>query len=133
MEPKPFSAAIHYRHHPEVLHDLRASTEGLAAQFGLTIKHGKQVIEVTMPGSDKGSAVSRFMDLPAFEGAIPTFIGDDVTDEDAFAAVRRYDGHGVLVGPPRPTAATSRLDSVADVHRWLQAGLQTVHKGDFRP
>jgi trehalose 6-phosphate phosphatase len=133
VEPKPFSAAIHYRHHPEVLPNLRACTESLAAEFGLAIKHGKKVIEVTMPGSDKGSAVERFMALPAFDGAIPIFIGDDVTDEDAFAAVRRYDGEGVLVGAPRPTAATSRLDGVAEVHRWLGAGLEAVHKGDFRP
>lgn len=47
------------------------------------------------------------------------FMGDDVTDEDAFRAITR--GIGVLVGS-RPTAATHQLDGITDVDtllRWL--------------
>jgi trehalose 6-phosphate phosphatase len=47
------------------------------------------------------------------------FIGDDVTDENAFAAIEH--GIGVLVGD-RPTAAAHRLPSpseVEDLLRWL--------------
>ena len=49
------------------------------------------------------------------------FLGDDVTDEDAFRAIEC--GIGVLVGS-RPTAATHQLDGIADVDtllRWLTA------------
>jgi trehalose-phosphatase len=49
------------------------------------------------------------------------FLGDDITDEDAFRAIRR--GIGVLVGS-RPTSATHQLDGIADVDtllRWLTA------------
>jgi len=49
------------------------------------------------------------------------FLGDDVTDEDAFRAITR--GLGVLVGS-RPTAATHQLDGISDVDtllRWLTA------------
>lgn len=130
VEPKPFSAAVHYRGHPEAMEGLLTCAEGLASAFGLGIKHGKQVIEVTMPGSDKGSAVARFMTLPAFAGATPVFLGDDVTDEDAFHAVREFGGHGVLVGPMRPTAAAFRLPDVAAVHAWLEAGLATALEGE---
>lgn len=124
VEPKPFSAAIHYRHHPHALDPLLAETARIAAAHGLGVKHGKQVIELTMPGSDKGSAVTRFMELPVFAHAQPIFIGDDVTDEDAFDVVSGFGGTGILVGDPRPTAATFRLPDVEAVHRWLSAALK---------
>jgi len=120
FEAKPYSAAVHYRDRPHVADDLAAFAADLAAQHGMGLKHGKMVIELTMPGSDKGTAVARFMELPPFAGTRPLFIGDDVTDEDAFAAVRGFNGGGILVGPMRPTRALWRLDSVADVHTWLE-------------
>jgi hypothetical protein len=120
FEAKPYSAAVHDRDRPHVADDLAAFAADLAAQHGMGLKHGKMVIELTMPGSDKGTAVARFMELPPFAGTRPLFIGDDVTDEDAFAAVRDFDGGGILVGPIRPTHALWRLDSVADVHTWLE-------------
>jgi trehalose 6-phosphate phosphatase len=57
---------------------------------------------------------------PPFAGARPLFVGDDLTDEHAFAAAAQLGGGGVLVGPPRATAATWRLDGVGDVARWLE-------------
>lgn len=126
VEPKPFSAAVHYRHHPEAMESLLTCAQGLAATAGLSVKHGKQVIELAMPGSDKGTAAARFMTLPAFAGARPLFLGDDVTDEDAFVAMRRLGGQGILVGPMRPTAAAARLPGVTAVHAWLKAGLEGI-------
>lgn len=131
VEPKPHSVAVHYRHHPEAVDALVGCAQELSARFGLSLKHGKQVIELAMPGSDKGSAVARFMGLPAFRGAVPLFLGDDVTDEDAFRAARALGGQGVLVGPARPTAANFRLADVAHVRGWLKAGLDTAIKGDI--
>jgi trehalose 6-phosphate phosphatase len=120
FEAKPFSAAVHYRGRPEIGEALHAYAIKLGAEHDLVVKHGKMVVEVTMPGSDKGHAVTRFMDMAPFAGSRPLFVGDDVTDEDAFAAVRRFDGGGILVGPMRPTQALWRLESVAAVHRWLE-------------
>ncbi|MCJ2180530.1 trehalose-phosphatase [Novosphingobium album (ex Hu et al. 2023)] len=124
VEPKPFSVAVHYRHHPHARDDLLACAEGLATAHGLKMKHGKQVVELVMPGSDKGSAVASFMELDGFIGTQPLFVGDDVTDEDAFRAVARFGGNGILVGPMRATAATWRLADVAAVHEWLAAALE---------
>jgi trehalose 6-phosphate phosphatase len=45
------------------------------------------------------------------------YIGDDITDEDAFRAIDF--GIGVLVGL-RPTSATYKLDGIADVDRFLR-------------
>ncbi|WP_395330820.1 trehalose-phosphatase [Novosphingobium sp. BL-8H] len=123
VEPKPFSIAVHYRRHPEALAGLIARAETVGRELGLTLKHGKQVIELAMPGSDKGSAVTQFMEMPLFAGSRPIFVGDDVTDEDAFAAAARLGGGGVLVGPLRETRARWRLGGVAQVHHWLEAAL----------
>jgi len=120
FEAKPFSAAVHYRDRLEVAARLEDFAAKLAADHGLKIKHGKMVVELAMPGSDKGTAVNRFMELAPVAGTRPLFVGDDVTDEDAFAAVRRFDGGGILVGPLRQTQALWRLDGVAAVHYWLE-------------
>ncbi|MCJ2183113.1 trehalose-phosphatase [Novosphingobium sp. 1949] len=123
VEPKPYSVAVHYRRHPEALEGLLACAQTLAHSDGLHFKHGKQVIELVMPGSDKGAAVDAFMRLDGFAGARPLFLGDDVTDEDAFRAMAPHGGAGVLVGPPRASAAHWRLPDVASVHAWLHAAL----------
>jgi len=129
VEPKPFSVAVHYRRHPHAKDDLLACAQGIADAAGLKLKHGKQVIELVMPGSDKGSAVAAFMDRAPFAGTAPLFLGDDVTDEDAFGAVGAFAGSGVLVGAMRPTAARWRLEDVPSVHTWLQAGLENGLEG----
>ncbi len=123
VEPKPFSAAIHYRSRPEAEADVVARAGLLARSAGLALKHGKMVAELVMPGSDKGNAVRRFMEMPEFSGTRPIFVGDDVTDEDAFRIVLDHEGGGILVGPERETAALWRLPGVADVHAWLKAAL----------
>ncbi len=77
------------------------------------------VVEIRPPGADKGDAVRAFMTEPDFAGARPVFVGDDLTDEDAFAAAAAMGGAGILVGPARETAARWRLADVAAVIEWL--------------
>ena len=120
FEAKPFSAAVHYRGNPALGATLWLFAQDIAARFGLKAKHGKMVVELATPGSDKGNALDRFMALPPFVGTRPIFVGDDVTDEDGFAAVGAFGGAGVLVGAMRETRAIWRLESVAAVHRWLE-------------
>ena len=123
VERKPFSMAVHYRGHPAMRDPLLAAARAVATSHGAGVKEGKMVVEVVMPGSDKGSAVAKFMEMPAFAGAMPYFVGDDVTDEDAFLTVARLGGGGILVGAMRETFAHWRLESVGAVHAWLQDGL----------
>src|SRR3546814_4388736 len=87
--------------------------EKLAARSGLEIQKGKMVVELRPGGADKGDAVRAFMAEPEFAGARPVFVGDDVTDEHAFEAVAEMGGAGILVGPPRRSAAGYRLNDVA--------------------
>jgi trehalose 6-phosphate phosphatase len=119
VEPKSFSTALHYRLAPAFEPDAQALAIRLAGDFGLAVQHGKMMVEVRVPGSDKGVAVKTLMRSPEMSGTRPVFIGDDVTDEDGFAAAKSLGGTGILVGPARATAAEYRLDSPMAVRRWL--------------
>lgn len=121
VEEKPASIALHYRGAPNETARVEAFMTALARARGFTLQAGQMVIELRPDGANKGDAVKAFMTDPVFAGATPVFVGDDLTDEHAFAAVAALDGAGVLVGPVRATAATYRLDSVAAVAAWLGA------------
>jgi hypothetical protein len=90
----------------------------LASATGLSVQSGKMVAELRPAGADKGDAVRAFMAEPPFAGARPVFVGDDLTDEDAFCAAADLGGGGVLVGPARDSAARWRLPGVAAVAEW---------------
>ena len=95
----------------------------VARRRGLILQHGKMVAELRPAGADKGDALRALMREPSFTGARPLFVGDDLTDEHAFAAAAELGGAGILVGPARPTAARYRLESVNAVAAWLGAAM----------
>jgi trehalose 6-phosphate phosphatase len=121
VEDKPAGIALHYRLAPELEGRVRDFLAELAARSGLALQHGKMVAELRPAGTDKGAAVRRLMAEPPFAGARPVFVGDDLTDEHAFEAAAELGGAGVLVGPPRDSAARWRLEGVAEVTGWLEA------------
>jgi trehalose 6-phosphate phosphatase len=120
VEEKPASVALHFRRAPERSSELEALAAALAERTGLAVQPGKMVVELRPHGADKGDALRRLMREPVFAGARPLFVGDDLTDEHAFAAAAELGGAGILVGAQRPTAAAWRLDGVADAARWLK-------------
>lgn len=120
VEEKPAGVAVHYRRAPALEAEVAAFMAALAVRTGLVVQAGKMVAELRPPGPTKGDAVRTLMAEPAFAGARPVVVGDDITDEDAFEAAARMGGAGILVGPPRPSAALWRLDDVASVSRWLR-------------
>jgi trehalose 6-phosphate phosphatase len=77
------------------------------------------VFEIGLSGKDKGVAIAEFMHEAPFEGRLPVFVGDDVTDEDGFAVVNALNGFSVKVGPGS-SAARWRLSGAEDVRRWLE-------------
>src|SRR3989304_5770216 len=62
------------------------------------------VFEIRPTGMDKGAAVLEFMREPPFIGRSPAFVGDDITDESAFAAVLSLGGTAVKGGDGDPIA-----------------------------
>lgn len=119
FESKRHGGALHYRARPAAEDMVRAFAAELAERHGLAVKHGKAVAELVQPGADKGAAVRAFMAESPFAGTLPIFIGDDLTDEDGFQAVRGFEGFGIAVGDRPSRHARYRLETVTDVHEWL--------------
>jgi trehalose 6-phosphate phosphatase len=112
VEDKELGIALHYRRAPGSGKTARALGHRLAAGTGLAVQEGEMVIELLTPGQDKGAAVLAFMAEAPFAGAIPVFVGDDLTDENAFSAASACGGFGIRVGPERETKARYRLADV---------------------
>ena len=126
VEEKPFGVALHYRGAPEAEASCRALAQRLASEAGLSLQAGKMVVELRLAGADKGTALDAFMARPPMRGTQPVFIGDDLTDEDAFVAAARAGGHGISVGVPRPSAARYRLPDVRATRAWLEAAADAL-------
>ncbi|HEX8570246.1 MAG TPA: trehalose-phosphatase [Caulobacteraceae bacterium] len=128
VEDKGLGIALHYRQAPEHAEDAEQMAQALAQHHDLRVQPGSMVRELRAPGGGKGQALKAFMEEPPFAGATPVFLGDDLTDEDGFAAVRAMGGHGVIVGPREPTRARFRLRDVAAARAWLArlAGLEAA-------
>ena len=120
LEQKGLSLALHYRAVPELAGHVHTVMRRLCAKLGpeYVLQEGKRVVELKPAGKDKGVAVQEFMQEPPFAGRTPVFLGDDATDEYAFAVVNDAEGISIKVGPGR-TGARYRLNDVREVHRWL--------------
>ena len=119
VERKRASVALHYRRRP----DLEASCRGMARDLaalsdGVSVLEGKMVVELKLSGRTKGDLIADFMAEAPFHGRRPIFFGDDVTDEDAFGVLPRWDGLSVKIGDG-PTAAGYRIPDPAALHAWL--------------
>lgn len=122
VEDKGISVALHYRRAPACAQPVRELAERLAETTGLALQEGDMVAELRSPGPTKGDALAAFMAEPPFAGARPIYIGDDLTDEDGFAAAQAAGGFGILVGRRRGSRADWRLETVDQVLAWLAAG-----------
>ncbi len=121
VEDKGYSIALHYRQAPQFGHIVREQVNAICAQFpsvAIEILPGKSVIEVKQPSFNKGTAVRELMRHAPFAGRKPVFIGDDVTDDAAFAVLPEFGGIGFSVGREVQGLA-GVFDAPGDVRRWL--------------
>jgi trehalose 6-phosphate phosphatase len=140
IEAKRSSVAVHYRlvaapERPSV----RAVVDRLLADYPdqLKVTPGKMVYEIQPKVDwDKGKAVQYLCQALHVDGDefAPLYLGDDITDEDAFRALKDPahglpDGPGIGVvvadlGDPeqagRTTAADFVLESVGEVQQFLE-------------
>lgn len=123
LEDKGHSLALHYRAIPSMAGVAHRTMRQLQRRYGadFVVQGGKRVVELLPTGIDKGKAIRVFLEEPPFQGRLPVFVGDDVSDEPAFAAVNALGGHSVKVGSG-PTNARWRLAGVGAVLRWLAGG-----------
>jgi trehalose-phosphatase len=121
IEPKRFAISIHFRlAREEDLPRIESAVDALA-HSGLRKAHGKKLFELRPDLAwDKGQALLWLMDALNLSEAVPLYLGDDLTDEDAFQAVGKR-GIGILVAEePRPTAASYSLRDPGEVRRFLE-------------
>lgn len=100
-EGKEYSLALHYRLAPEQKDFVRDEIARVCADFPadlVEVLPGKAVFEVKPRAFNKGVAVQALMEEAPFKGRRPVFLGDDVTDESAFAVLGAYGGLGFSVG-----------------------------------
>jgi len=126
IEDKGASVAVHARRLPKDMHArVFARADVLAvpwiAKNYVRRMEGNAVVEF-LPNIDghKGDATKWIIadvETKLHRAAWVSYIGDDITDEDAFRAIPQ--GIGVLVGL-RPTSATHKLDGIPDVDRFLR-------------
>ncbi|MGE0596087.1 MAG: trehalose-phosphatase [Hyphomonadaceae bacterium] len=122
IEDKGAGIALHYRQAPALAGPVGDLAHAIAEAHGLEVLSGKMVVELLAPGASKGRALATLMQEAPFAGRTPIAIGDDVTDESAFAAADALGGFGILVGAVRETSSRFRLPSVASVRAWLEDG-----------
>ena len=124
LEDKHYALAMHFRRAPEMQDEVYRIMNEVQTQLGpaFALQAGKSVLELRPGAWTKGSSIESFMQEAPFAGRKPIFIGDDVTDEDAFAVVNEMDGMSIRVGHPAvPTRARHRLGGVSEVLRWLKS------------
>jgi trehalose 6-phosphate phosphatase len=126
IEDKGASVAVHTRPLPyEMYERIFARADVLAvpwiAEGHVRRLEGNSVVEY-LPNihGHKGEAtkwITESVEKHYSRRAWVAYLGDDITDEDAFRAIEC--GIGVLVGL-RPTSATYKLDGIVDVDRFLR-------------
>ena len=123
LEQKGPVIAIHYRAAPDMKDKLAEGLSNLIAGYeGYMLQAGKMVFEAKPKDANKGTCLERVMEMAPFMNRSPIMIGDDRTDEDAFAAVRRLGGWSIKVGEG-DSLAEYRLGSYMDVIAYLKEAL----------
>jgi trehalose-phosphatase len=111
LEVKPASIAVHVRRaeHEAGRRVLAEVHNGPCTWDGVTTTEGKEVLELAVVKTDKGNALDTLRHQVGATAAI--FLGDDVTDEKAFARLAGPD-LGVKVGDGDSLAAYRVPDTV---------------------
>lgn len=90
---------------PENLHEKLAGEVGkISRETGMELYLGKMIVELRIPGADKGSAIHRIR-----KGRPALIVGDDRTDEDAFG--RNPDALSIHIGAGETSARYTLQDS----------------------
>jgi trehalose 6-phosphate phosphatase len=129
LEIKPGGVAVHWRGlGADAVESIKAQAERLCLPFlneySLNLRAFDGGLELRVPGADKGDAVCTILSESS-RGAAVAYLGDDLTDEDAFRVLKGR-GLTVLVRPQsRPTAADIWLqppqELVYFLEEWIRA------------
>ena len=136
VERKKYSVAVHFRRVAADQVEMVASAvnDVLQRHSGLRKGHGKKVFELQPDVEwDKGRAVLWLMERLGLRGEAvrPVYIGDDVTDEDAFRVLQER-GAGIVVhgGEERSSYARYGLVDPEEVLTFLQNLSAAINGGE---
>ena len=130
LEDKRTALAVHFRERPELAAVVEQRLEQAKSLVGdgFRMQESTLVRELVPTVARKGHAVEAFLTEAAFAGRMPVFVGDDVTDLDAFAAVERHGGRSIAVGAC--VTAQWHLPSPSAVIEWLEMLVRTEGRLD---
>ncbi len=140
VEHKRFGVAAHYRNAArDRVGEVAAAVRAAGRRDALRVTTGREVIELRPDIDwDKGKTLRWVIDHLQEAGSgpiVPIFLGDDITDEDAFDAVRD-DGVPIVVrhndDGDRATAALFALDSPARVSEFTDRLARQLSDGTER-
>ncbi len=124
VQRKPSAAVLHTRQCPPGTADAAVvRADALSRRLDLPAMHGKDVVEIAVVPTDKGSALARLRGtVDPHRHVHVLYAGDDTTDEDAFASLGAGDvaikvGGGETVAPHRVAdadALAAALETLAD-------------------
>lgn len=127
LEDKHAAVALHCRRAPAQLPALREAAIAAVAQLpGYQLQPGNLVLEFRPAGMDKGCAVLELLQRAPFAGRWPVYLGDDLTDEHAFARINAQGGLSVRIGTREPSLAASTLPGPAAAEAWLTGVLDAL-------
>ena len=123
VEMKPTGVVLHYRQAEEHAGLALRFMESLAAAAdGFRLQPALMAYELKPDNVGKDVAIRRLLERPEFEGKVPVFAGDDLTDEPAIDLVQGMGGVAIKIGEAE-TCAGHRLhgpsDLIQTLERWL--------------
>ena len=120
VEHKGLSASVHFRRvPPKKLSDVFGTFWEITRDYDASFRFtgGKKVLEIRSKTAwNKGDAVTWILEQTG-AGRHPLYIGDDVTDEDAFRALK---GRGTSICVGESAVADYHLESQNEVGRFLE-------------
>lgn len=111
IEDKPAGVVLHTRSAPDDVASaaVDAARARLGELDGVQVTDGKRVLEASVVHANKGEGIRALRELTGATAVL--FAGDDVTDEQGFAALQAADV-GIKIGPGE-TTARFRVESPA--------------------
>jgi trehalose 6-phosphate phosphatase len=137
LEDKNICLTVHYRKAAKkditaVKAAFQKITAPLLLENKIRVTSGKRIFEIRPPVDwHKGEVVAWFLQkvypAPRSESLLPVYIGDDITDEDAFRVLRKS-GLTIIVGKTSGSDAQYFVRDTKEAVRFLNIILRTITK-----